>query len=140
MSYGLQTVVLFEMRPCHRVAFTAREHERDIARVSINHDDLPSRLSTESVTLSALRYFHLILIGGSVKGLNVLKMRHSTHRGCCAGHFNNTIGAGLYGRDSRYFIAAFIPSTCVNLSVVILVYSVVALDSSVWCAIVRPKP
>jgi hypothetical protein len=130
--------MLFKVRPCHRVAFTAREHERYIVWVSVNHDDLPSSLSTESVAFPCLRYFHLI--GGRVKGLNVLKMRHSTHLGCCAGHLRRTIGAGLYGRDSRYFIAAFIPSTCVNLSVVILVYSVIALDSSVWCAVVRPKP
>ena len=87
--------MLFKMRPCHRVAFTAREHERDIVWVSVDHDDLPSRLSTEGVTLSALSYFHLILIGGRVKGLKPLNMRHNTHRGCCAGHLRITIGAVL---------------------------------------------
>ncbi len=58
----LERVVLLEVRPCHRVAFTAREHERDIVWVSIDHNGLPSRLSTEGVTLSALRYFRHILL------------------------------------------------------------------------------
>ena len=58
-----------------------------------------------------------------MNGLNALKMRHNTHRGCCAGHLRITIGAGLYGRDSRYFNAASMPSARLSLSFVIIIYS-----------------